>query len=326
MINEEQPEAELIQRAERESGIPERDVQIRDSAGQRIMNSIQGRTAWIHYGGLKGGRREVEIILQFEPKSHHLWVKEREHVRDIMLRKRYDKSAVAPMGLKGKLDGPWEIKQVIKLGRRPDVQGWTQAPLPKETPVLNPDSEKVMLWIDIEGNSTRAKFVPREMPVKEVFKKFHLAYKQFVIKSAEQPPWQNWETTKTQFRPKFTGCWEIPKTKEQEEKALRKFSQWRDEELENRDKLASEEKCMRDLYDTDMEELEEIERVANEKTRPKGDLVVTIRTNIDDEYMIEEPVAVEANDDIMEVMRKARFNSKVFQPFGDYSPRGTKDN
>jgi hypothetical protein len=316
-INDEHTEQDLIQRAERETGIPAKEIQVRDSAGRRITNPVQGATAWIHYGGLKGGRTEVEIILQFELKTHHLWVWEREHIRDIMLRKRYDKTVVAPMGLKGKLEGPWQSKQVIKLGRRPDVQGHPPARLPKEVPVWNPNSEKVMLWMDVEGNGTRAKFVPKEMPPKEVLKKFRLVRKQLVIKDASQPPWRNWQTIKTTFRPFFTGCWELPNPQAQLEKTIQKSDHRRNELCAIKRKLAEEEAYARDqLYaGCNIVELEKAKTdlVKQMTVRPKGDLVVIVKAGGEDTEAIVQQTVMNENDDLMEVIRKARFNPKEYK-------------
>jgi hypothetical protein len=62
-----------------------------------------GATLHISYDGLKGGRDSVETIIEFELKRHHLWVDANNHRRGIMLWKRYNEPAVAPIGLKGKL-------------------------------------------------------------------------------------------------------------------------------------------------------------------------------------------------------------------------------
>jgi hypothetical protein len=222
------------------------------------------------------------------------------------------------MGVEGKLYGPWKDKQVIKLGRRPDAQG-QPVTFPKEAPVWNPDSKKVMVWIDLDGQSTRAKLVPCEMPIEEVFKKCRLNYKQLVIKSVAQPPWQNWQTTNAEFHWHFTGISEFPKTKEEVDKMLARHNQRRDEELTDREAIRAKDKVKREFYDTYLEDIEQMIRDKEKLPRPKGAIVVMVKANIDDPYVIRQPVAVDENNDILEVMRKALFNPKVFKA-GDQAP------
>jgi hypothetical protein len=175
IINREQTEEELIQRAEEESGIPMREIQVKDSAGRRITNPTQGQTAWIYYGGLKGGEEDeshrVWVTINFELKQHHMWVDNKEHIRDIMLRKRYNRAAVAAAGLNGKLEGPWRKNPIIKLMRRPDVKR-VPVRLPKAEQTWNPESGRVMLAVRYRQGPLRVKEIPCEMPLKKVLEWF----------------------------------------------------------------------------------------------------------------------------------------------------------
>jgi hypothetical protein len=207
----EQTEEELIQRAREETGILQNEIQVRDSLGRRITNPMRGQTAWIHYGGLKGGgeyfeeHERVWLTINFEERQHHMWVDRKEHIRDIMLRKRYNKAAVAPVGLKGKLEGPWNTSPVVKLIRRPDVQG-EPIRLPKKAQEWDRESRKVMMVVKFQGYRRRAKEIPCEMPLKEVIKWFHFSTKKATVRAKIQPPWTGWTEITVMPKPGVSEC------------------------------------------------------------------------------------------------------------------------
>jgi hypothetical protein len=51
--------------------------------------------------------------------------------------------------------------------------------------------------------------------------------------------------------------------------------------------------------------------VREEKKRPPGDLIITVKANIGGRFVMEQLVAVGENDDPIEVLRKAGFNPKI---------------
>jgi hypothetical protein len=319
IVNGEQTEEELIQRAEWESGIPAEEIQVKDSMGRRITRPVQGQTAWIHYGGLKGGCDDedgrVWVTINFELKQHHMWVDNKEHIREIMPRKRCNKAAVAPAGLNGKLEGPWYKNPVIKLVRRPDVKG-VPVRLPKVVQEWNPDSRRVMVAVKQQWEKTRVKEIPCEMPLKKVLEWFGFNRKKITVKTKVQIPWEPWAEFKVMPREGVKGRLTInkeniegkedkgdPYTKYAEREAFRKRTERELDAMEER------------LRDADDQELRDIGEKAENgirrrlKERPPG-RAIKLYVNLKDFEWVE----VEQNEDILSIMRKARYNPKVMRP------------
>jgi hypothetical protein len=154
-----------------------------------------------------------------------------------------------------------------------------------------------MVCLNWDEEETREKFIPCEMPIKEVLKGFRINHKQLDVKSSLTPPWKNWQTIKVNHRWKLTGCIQIPQTPE------------RRAELDERNEREQE-------WRRDNKEL--INRVTREKGRT--DIATTVKVNVGGKYVIEQRVGVEENDHIITVLQKARLIPEVFKS-GD-SPRG----
>jgi hypothetical protein len=252
------------------------------------MKQVQGQSAWISYGGLKGGGNEEEwdpvwATINFELKQHHMWVHNTEHIRDIMLRKRYNKAAVAPAGLNGKLEGQWRRRPVIKLICRPDVKG-VPVRFPKEAgKEWNPESGKVTIAVRYESERIKVKEVPCEMPLKKGLERFHFDRKKVTVRSTVIVPWMGWTEPKVKPREGMIG--EPWISRERKNGQLSSEAYWRKEEekrkyeADTKRELDAMEEGSKNADDQELRDFgEKLEKAARreKKTPPPGEIVIKL--------------------------------------------------
>jgi hypothetical protein len=258
----------------------------------------------------------VWLTINFEEKQHHMWVDRKEHIRDIMQRKRYNKAAVAPAGLKGKLEGLWNKNPVAKLIRRPDVKGEIVR-FPKKAPEWDRESRKVMVVVKFQGHRRRAKEIPCEMPLKEVLKWFLFNTKKATVRTKIGPPWAGWTEITVRPKPGVSEC-RLNLRESVEGKYMGKMETGMKEDLRElhwekvRKTLAAMEENLKEADDQELRDIgEKLEREleGEPQERPEGRAILLHAAARDFEW-----VTVEQNEDMLSIMKRSRYNPNVMWP------------